>query len=182
MKEEWKPIKGYEGIYEVSNLGSVRCCGYSIVATSCKGNKFVTEIKPHILHATNNGCGYWQVSLQKDHKRKNHYVHRLVAEAFLGDIPEKHQVNHIDYNKSNNNVDNLEIISPSLNTKHSIWKTVRPKKSNPASGYKHIRLRKNRYSVEIDYKGTSYYFGSYPTVEQAIATREQAYAKIQYYR
>lgn len=73
------------------------------------------ERKPEINHN-----GYKRVNLLKDGKYKKYFVHRLVAMAFIGEIPEGYQVNHIDSNRLNNDVNNLEIVTVSENSRHSI--------------------------------------------------------------
>ena len=93
--EVWKSIKGYDDIYEVSNMGRVRSymkkdgwAGYKVTDT------------PHLMSTIPNGNGYMYVTLSKGCKRENKYIHRLVAEAFIGDIPQGYVINHIDYDKS----------------------------------------------------------------------------------
>lgn len=89
MQEIWKDIEGYEGLYQVSNMGRVR------------NNK-------KLLSPYNEGKGYLKVSLFKDKKCKRYKVHRLVANAFLPKAENKPMVNHIDENKHNNVITNLE--------------------------------------------------------------------------
>lgn len=96
MKEIWKDIDEYNGIYQVSNLGRVRSLGNS------KGKK--DKIRKQIK--TNKG--YLRVGLHKDGATTWEYVHRLVAQAFIPNIDNLPQVNHKDENKENNCVDNLE--------------------------------------------------------------------------
>ena len=91
-KEYWKPVVGYEGLYEVSNWGRV------------KSIKFGKEI---ILKQKIKG-GYYYVCLYKNGIVKTYLVHRLVAQAFLPNPDNLPQVNHKDENKTNNSVDNLE--------------------------------------------------------------------------
>lgn len=97
--EEWKDILNYEGLYQISNLGRVK----SLPKDS--HNQYNTEriLKPFV-----GKDNYSRVILTKSKKHKSYYIHRLVAEAFI-DNPNKFSVvNHIDENKQNNNVNNLE--------------------------------------------------------------------------
>lgn len=112
MKEEWRDISGFEGRYQVSNLGRVRG-----LVSSNNGRKLLNH-KPHILRAGDNK-GYCRVVLLDDSgKRNNRCVHRLVADAFIGNC-DGLQINHKDGNKKNNNVENLEICDQSYNTIHA---------------------------------------------------------------
>lgn len=103
MKEEWKEIKGYEELYRISNTGKI----YSNIT-----NKF---IKPFI----NNG-NYYEVVLKKEKRSKHFRVHRLVAEAFIENKNNCRCVNHIDGNKKNNNVNNLEWCTHKENMNHAV--------------------------------------------------------------
>lgn len=109
-REAWLPIKNYEGQYEISNLGRVRNLHYRC-NTKDKG---VRELKPRI--ATN---GYYCVHLYKDGKRKLHTIHRLMAMAFIPNPNGYSEVNHIDENKLNNSLDNLEWVTHGYNIAHS---------------------------------------------------------------
>lgn len=91
MQEVWKDIEGYEGYYQVSNLGKVR------------NIKFQRELK-----ACFDSYGYLIVVLSKYGKHRTRTVHRLVAETFIPNTSKLPSVNHKDENKQNNNVDNLE--------------------------------------------------------------------------
>jgi len=102
MIEEWKDIKGYEGYYQVSNLGRVRSMPRTIHRKKF-GNVYV---KCHILKSTES-FGYKYVSLCKG-SQKRLRIHRLVAEAFIPNPDNLPQVNHKDEDKSNNRADNLE--------------------------------------------------------------------------
>lgn len=93
MIEIWRNIEGYEGLYQVSNLGRV------------KSLKFKDE---RILKCGNNGRGYLFVGLSKHNKVKHHYIHRLVAKAFIPNPDNLPEVNHRDEDKTNNNINNLE--------------------------------------------------------------------------
>lgn len=107
MAEEWKDIKDYEGLYQVSSLGNVRSLYYN---------------KERILADRFNKTGYLSVILSKKGKYKSFKVHRLVAQAFIPNLDNKPQVNHIDGNKKNNNVNNLEWVTIKENINHS-WRT-----------------------------------------------------------
>lgn len=105
-KEIWCPIEGYEGLYEVSNLGNVRSLG----------NKKTKKTK--ILKQNMNTSGYLRVYLCKNGKQKQFKVHRLVAEAFIPNLFGYPQVNHIDEDKTNNHIDNLEWCDNKYNSNH----------------------------------------------------------------
>lgn len=107
--EEFRDVVGYEGLYEVSNEGNIR-------------NKNTGRIlKPNKIHK-----GYLQVILCKDGERKPALVHRLVAQAFIPNPNHYPQVNHIDENKSNNNVENLEWCINQYNIRYSAYKKNKP--------------------------------------------------------
>ena len=102
MKEIWKDIVGYEGIYQVNDNGYVK--------NLKTGRKTLGSISSK----------YAKVALTKDKKVKYYFVHRLVAEAFIPNINSKQQVNHKDSNKRNNNANNLEWATNKENYEHSI--------------------------------------------------------------
>jgi len=104
MEEIWKDIPGYEGMYQVSNMGEVR----SLSWTSSR--------EPRILKKS-IVSGYYSVTLQLDGKGKNYKVHRLVMLAFYGESPKV--VNHKDGNKLNNNINNLEYVWQKENIDHA---------------------------------------------------------------
>lgn len=108
--EEWKPITGYEKDYEVSNLGRVRSKDILVW-----GGKSYYQKKGKVLKHGLGGTGYYTVSL----RGKTHKVACLVANAFLIKESDSDYVNHIDGDKTNDNVANLEYVSPSSNSKHA---------------------------------------------------------------
>lgn len=104
MEEIWKDIKNYEGLYQISNKGKVKSLERKV-----KGkNGSYNTVKEKILKPGKNKIGYMIVVLSKDRKKKNYYLHRLVAEAFLNNPYNLQEINHLDEDKTNNNVNNLE--------------------------------------------------------------------------
>lgn len=103
-----KEIKGFEGLYGVDELGNV----YSLVTDKSR--------RMGLLKQYDNGIGYKKVNLYKDGKRHRKYVHRLVAEAFIPNPENKEIVNHIDCNRENNTVSNLEWLSQSENIQYVV--------------------------------------------------------------
>lgn len=105
--EIWKDIEGYEGLYQVSNLGNVKSLNYRHHGGTSN------------LHQYRLPQGYMVVHLYKDNKKKMHYVHRLVGQAFLDNPQNLPEINHINENQSDNSVENLEWCSSKYNTNYS---------------------------------------------------------------
>lgn len=105
----WKSVVGYEGIYEVSNHGSVRRI------KSWRGGFPKLQISSCISNS-----GYVRFELNTGGKGRKFSAHRLVSEAFIGLIPDGYCVNHKDGNRLNNHVENLEIVTHADNSRHSV--------------------------------------------------------------
>ena len=106
--EEWRGVKGYEGIYMVSNLGRIKSLSRKV---KIRGDGYrMTEDR--IIRAS-DGCGYLSFVACKNKTKKTLAIHRTVAESFLGHKPTSRNivVDHIDNNPLNNNLSNLQVIS-----------------------------------------------------------------------
>lgn len=115
MEEIWKDIKGYETLYQVSNLGRIKRLPRVVIRSDGRRRTFYESIsKGHL-----NSDGYYITNLTKNGIMKHKLVHRLVAEAFLPNPNHYPVIHHIDTNKANERVDNLMWCSYSFNTKHS---------------------------------------------------------------
>lgn len=133
MEEIWKEIDGYDGFYEVSNKGNVR----SWKIRNGKSNKKAHV--PHILNSFKDKDGYRKCGLSKSGKTKQYRIARLVGIAFLDDTKEHLQINHIDGNKSNDSINNLEWVTAKENVNHSIEEGLRT--------HKHMMGARNKNSI-----------------------------------
>jgi len=135
MEEVWKPIEGYEGFYEVSNLGRVR--SYKPKANS----KLLRRITPVILTPQINEHGYMVICLGGRKSLKTWRVHRLVAMHFVENTEGKPFVNHIDGNKSNNKANNLEWCTKSENMVHAVRTgLLKPKKGKDNGRSRRVKM------------------------------------------
>lgn len=105
-REIFKAIEGFEGLYEISNMGRVKSCKRII-----KSSKGYRKTKECIISQKDDTNGYLIVNLWKDNKQYHFKVHRLVAKAFIQNPNSFRDVNHLDENKHNNKVSNLEWVS-----------------------------------------------------------------------
>lgn len=113
MEEIWKDIKGYEGFYQVSNLGHVRSLDRTFVNAAGRTRYY----KGKVLAL--KGEPYYNVALAKQQKCLTRRIHRLVAEAFIPNPDNLPCIDHIDCNKKNNRVDNLRWCSYAENTRYA---------------------------------------------------------------
>lgn len=113
MEEIWKDVVGYEGLYQVSNLGRVKSYAHIV---RCRNG---IRIQPSKVLSNCFDGKYFHVTLFRNNKRNICLVHRLVAVAFIPNPNNKKTINHIDGVKTNNKVDNLEWNTYSENIKHA---------------------------------------------------------------
>ena len=109
-EEVWRDVKGYEGLYQVSNMGRVKSLG--------RKDRFGRVIKERILEPAVTHNGYLRVGLHVDGKRKMLRVHRLVCEAFHENPDNKSEVNHVNEDKTDNRACNLEWSTRTENCNH----------------------------------------------------------------
>lgn len=146
MNEIWKDINGYEGLYQVSNLGRVKRLRKQV--NYRHGKRFINE---KIMKIKNNGNGYMLVSLTKQKIPKNKYVHRLVAESFIPNLNNKKYINHLDGIKSNNTLENLEWCTQSDNNIHAYKMGLRfPSGACTPGSFDHKRKAVCKYSLNGD--------------------------------
>ena len=116
--EQWKPIKGYEELYEISSYGNI--------CIKTKEKKFKLN---------KNSRGYIVITFTKNKIQKSYSVHRLVAEAFIPNPENKPQVNHINGDKTDNRVENLEWCTGSENMKHCYKNNLQKKRCKRVTQY-----------------------------------------------
>ena len=147
MIEEFKDIKNYEGVYQVSDLGRVK----SLARKDSIGRR----VNEKIMKYGSNRGGYLQVSLIKDGKQKTRYVHQLVAEAFLNHVPCGHKliVNHINFIRQDNRAENLE-----LDTNRNNCNRKHLKSSSEYTGVSWHKTS-NKWISQINIKGKLKYLG-----------------------
>ena len=123
MKEIWKDIKGYEGLYQVSSLGRIK----SLERVDSNNHR----VHERILKLRHNEHGYYECALCKEGKQKKLKVHRLVADAFIPNVNNYPVVNHKDEVRDNNIVDNLEWCTHKYNINYG---TAQKRKSDKLKG------------------------------------------------
>jgi hypothetical protein len=150
--EIWKDIAGYEGLYQVSNLGRVKSLDRE------KSNGTGVYTLPGKIKTGNERRGYLGIQLFKSKKFKNVYIHRLVAEAFIPNPERKETINHINGNKLDNRVENLEWVSNGENVKHAFRTGL--------NGTEHMRNHKGSVAV-AQYDKSMVLIRTYPSMMEA---------------
>lgn len=139
--EYWKPIPGYEGLYEVSSFGRVRSLDRWVKYSNGK----LRLHKGKILILNKTKCGYYIIGLCIKQSKKYYLVHRLVYEAFNGKIPEGYEVNHINEDKTDNRLENLNLMTRKENVN---WGTGHQRSA--AKQRNHPNESKNIYQYTLD--------------------------------
>lgn len=171
MTEIWKDVPGYEGHYEVSNLGQVRSIERTTVNPETGRRRWVRQqmLKP------GDRKGYKIVKLHKDHKSRMWGVHQIVACAFLGHKRCGYDmvVDHVDNNPSNNTLENLQVITQRLNSSKDV--------KNKTSKYTgvHTIPNSNKFKATITVKGKMEYLGLFKTEEEASAAYQKRLHEIE---
>ena len=140
--EEWRPVVGYEGLYEVSDWGRVRSLDRYVECNCRWGKPMKQYFKGKMLNEHYDKYGYLQVNLTVDGKTKTKKIHRLVAEAFIPNPNRFPEINHIDENKINNIVENLEWCDAKYNCNYGtrIERIINPQ-----------RKKINQYTIEGEF-------------------------------
>lgn len=169
-KEIWKPVKGYEGLYEVSNLGRVK--SLERIVERSDGKKYT--VNERILKARMTLNGYYRINLHNQGVMETINIHQLVAESFLKHTPcgLKLVVNHINFDKKDNRVVNLEIVTQreNANQKHL------PSTSQYTGVY--WAKANKKWKVSISVNGKSKYLGYFTDEFQASLAYQSALAQL----
>lgn len=165
--EIWKQISGYEGLYEVSNLGNVRS-----VERRVWSRGFYVTLKGKAKKQVIDTRGYCVVFLFKEGKQKTHRVHRLVANAFIPNPYNKSEIDHINTNKQDNRADNLKWVTPKENSENAISHKKQIDAWNDETKRKMIESRRRKGSKNAPIKVYQYtlegeFVAEYPTIQDA---------------
>lgn len=146
VKEIWKPIPGYEGLYEISNMGRVKSHNY-------RGHG-----KTHLMKPSKAGkYGYRQIGLRKNGKTTQKYIAVLVWTVFKGPIPKGYEVNHIDEDNGNNRLDNFNLLTKKENNNYG--------NHNKRVALAHINGKDSKPVKQFTLDGT--FIKEYPSIHEA---------------
>ena len=119
MKESWQPVPGYEGLYEVSDLGRVRSLDRLNARKNRWGSVTTAHLKGRVLRPGRGGAARLQVNLSKESVSWVVPVHKLVALTFIGPCPEGHEIDHVNGDFQDNRLVNLEYVTHQENQKRA---------------------------------------------------------------
>lgn len=167
MEEQWKSVKNYEGLYEISNRGRIKTL--ERIYYSGKNHSVAKLQEESIKHTRLSSNGYETVSLQKGSIYKGYSVHKLVWLHF-GDreCPPELQLDHINGVKTDNRIENLQLLTPKANRRKSI------KRDLPIG----VILHGNKYQAQITKYGKGHFLGLFNTPEEAHAKYLDAEANL----
>lgn len=152
MKEEWKPITGFEGEYEISNQGRVK--------SHHKRNGYDAE--GHILKNNNQKGDYLRIILRLPNKKtKSTSIHKLVYEHFGGDIPNGYHIHHMNGNKQDNRIENLQLLSPSQHVLATHG--MNPNSYDGMNNYNKYEKPQTVFMYDLD----GMYLGQFPNAKSA---------------
>ena len=144
MEEIWKPLEGYEGLYSISNFGNIISHAKE---WSC-GDKGTIRRKPETILKQTIGSGdYHRVTIRKNKEMKCVLVHHLVWDNFNGTKRDDKEIDHIDNNKSNNHIDNLQLLTPRENSVKSIEQRGRKVNNHYSGIHKDKRRTRGWYAT-----------------------------------
>lgn len=155
VSEEWRPIPGYIGYYEASNLGRVR--------RSRGGDN---TWNGRVLKQSFDKDGYLLVTPCKRGRQETCKVHRLIAGTWLGRCPKNKQINHRDGDKTNNRIENLEYVSASENIRHAVRSGLRV----AAKGGKHYHTKLSEHAASMILFFSRWKFYSHPVIAKLYGT------------
>lgn len=167
--EEWRDINGYEGLYQVSNMGRVRSLDRYV--SHSRNPEYKVLRKGGLLSTIDHGNGYRYITFTVKQKRKNFYIHRLVAEAFIDNPKGLNEIDHINRDRADNRAENLRWVTHSENLENCDLCVQKSKYRKSSTGYKYIKQRNGRYRVAIQRKNKSV-DRTFKTLEEAIAFRD----------
>lgn len=172
-KSVFKDIKGYEDCYYCSSDGKI-FSKERLVRSLSHGSECQRLIEGKEITPINHGNGYLYVSLSKGGRRKNFYVHRLIAEAFIGNA-DGLVINHKNFIRADNRVENLEIVTQLENIQYSVPNMCRPRRRHKlsATGYKYIYFRCGKYRVSIVRNHRIVLDKCFDSLEEAIKARDE---------
>jgi len=147
MEEIWKDIIGYEGLYQVSSLGRVK--------------SLVNKNKPFKKNTVSK-VGYYHVAIWKNNKQLLLYIHRLIGIYFIDNPDNKKYINHINGNKLDNRIENLEWVTNQENSHHST-----SNRANRSSKYVGVFAHSGKWESACWFNNKKQYIGRFKTEEEA---------------